>query len=149
MNDLYNQYNQMQNPYMQQILQQQMAQQNVLPPQQILTASGDESVRQLKMSPNSSVLIAHETEPIVWRCVSDSIGNVTVQPFDVSPRQDRRQAETSRMEALIEEFNTGLKNMNSVLSEIMSWRTCSIADEVKGQEVKQYESAPRTKSGKN
>lgn len=42
-----------------------------LPPQQILQANGKASIDAIRMSPNSSVLIADTTEPIVWKCVSD------------------------------------------------------------------------------
>ncbi len=38
-----------------------------LPPQQILTAKGKESIDKLRMAPNSSVLIADETAPVVWK----------------------------------------------------------------------------------
>lgn len=60
-----------------------VGQQNVLPPQQIMYANGKASIDALKLSPNSSVLIADSTAPIVWQCVSDSLGNVTSIPFDI------------------------------------------------------------------
>ena len=62
--------------------------QNTLPPQQILQANGKASIDALRMSPNSSVLIADQTQPIVWRCAQNShiylSGMVAAAP-DLSP----------------------------------------------------------------
>jgi len=135
---------------MQQMMQQQQMAQNILPPQQVLTASGDDSVRQLKMSPNSSVFVAHETENVLWKCVSDSLGNVTVQAFNVFPRQDPQQAEANRMEALMSELNVGIKNMNAFLAEFVSPKAEPVNNDakVKETEAKQSEPITRSKSSK-
>ena len=83
------------NPYLSQYNPQQQytsfQQPNILPPQQILQAKGKASIDMLRMSPNSSVLIADETAPIVWKCTSDSLGNVSAIPFDISPHKDEEQ----------------------------------------------------------
>ena len=64
-------------------------QQSILPAQQILKANGKASVDAVKMLPNSSVLIMDTTAPIVWMCVSDSLGNVTSTPYDVAPHKEQ------------------------------------------------------------
>ena len=83
---------------------------NTLPQQQILQANGKQSIDALRLAPNSSVLIADSTAPIVWRCVSDSLGNVTAEAFDISPHKTEEQIQKdsieqrlSRLEALYEQ----------------------------------------------
>lgn len=72
---------------------------NVLPPQQALQANGRASIEALRMSPNSSVLIMDTTAPIVWLCTSDSLGNVTSTPFDISPHNEAPAPSVSDFEA--------------------------------------------------
>ena len=96
MNNFYN------NPYMQRP--------NVLPPQQILQANGKQSIDMLQMSPNSSVLIADTTAPIVWRCVSDGLGNVTSEAFDIVPHKDEAAKEQETL-AMINERLTRLEGI--------------------------------------
>ena len=89
---------------------------NMLPPQQILQASGKASIDMLQMSPNSSVLIADTTAPIVWKCVSDGLGNVTSEAFDIVPHKDEavQEQETlaiinqrlTRLEGIVNEQST-------------------------------------------
>ena len=69
-----------------------------LPPQQILQANGKASIDMLQMSPNSSVLIADTNEPIVWKCVSDGLGNVTAQAFDISPHKSEEEVKHDLMQ---------------------------------------------------
>lgn len=67
--------------------------QNMLQPQQILQANGKASIDALRLAPNSSVLIADSTAPIIWKCVSDSLGNVTATAFDITLHKDEAQVE--------------------------------------------------------
>lgn len=76
--------------------------QNILPQQQILQANGRASIDMLQMAPNSSVLIADANEPIVWKCVSDSIGNVTAQAFDITPRKSEAEVKQDYMQSIDE-----------------------------------------------
>lgn len=78
----------MYNPYLnyQQLYQPQ--QNNILPPQQALKANGKASIDALQMSPNSEVLIMDTTAPIIWQCMSDSLGKVTATPWDISPHKE-------------------------------------------------------------
>ena len=110
MNNIYNPYQQV----------MPSLRQNVLPPQQILQANGKSSIDMIQMSPNSSVLIADATAPIVWRCVSDGLGNVTAEPFDIIPHKDEVQVQQesleqriSRLEAIISEQSTFTRNGES------------------------------------
>ena len=71
-----------------------------LPAQQILKVNGEESVKQVRMAPNSSALAMDTTAPIVWLLVSDGVGSVTSTPYDISEhKMDQRQScccETNR-----------------------------------------------------
>ena len=65
------------------------------------------------MSPNSSVLIADETAPIVWKCVSDSLGNVTATPFDISEHKDEQVVQQENVNALILDLNERLTRLEN------------------------------------
>ena len=87
--------------------------QNVLPPQQILQANGKASIDALRMSPNSSVLIADQTQPIVWRCTSDSLGNVSSIAFDITPHKDEITTEKEALANTLAEINERLKRLEN------------------------------------
>ena len=72
-----------------------------LPQQQIPTANGRASVDNIKLAPNSSVLIADSTMPIIYRCVSDSLGNVTVLSFDISPHKEDEQIKKEQNDIIL------------------------------------------------
>ena len=82
-----------------------------LPPQQILQANGKSSIDAIRMSPNSSVLIADSTEPIVWKCVSDSLGNVTAEAFDISHHKTDEEVEKETTANLLNEISDRLKRL--------------------------------------
>lgn len=85
--------------------------QNTLPPQQILQANGKASINALRMAPNSSALIADQTQPIVWKCTSDSLGNVSAEAFDITPHKDEATVEKEALTSLITEMNERLKKL--------------------------------------
>ena len=111
---MYNPYLQT-NPYLSQNSQpyygQSPQQPNILPPMQVLTANGKASIDALKMSPNSSVFIADNTAPIIWKCVSDGIGNVTAEAFDVFPHKDESVVKQENTDALIADIDNRLKKL--------------------------------------
>ena len=86
---------------------------NVLPAQQILQANGRASVNAMRMSPNSSALVADTNLPVVYKCTSDSLGNVTVEAFDISPHKDAMEigevAAAKKICCLIEAVDCELK----------------------------------------
>lgn len=86
----------------------QMGSPNVLPPQQVLQANGKASISALRMSPNSSALIMDTTAPMVWLCTSDSIGNVTSVPYDISPHKDTPAPDTNNFEQRLSAVEKGL-----------------------------------------
>ena len=90
----------------------QPQQQNALGPCQILTASGQASIDNLRMAPNSSVFIAHQTEPLLWKCVSDSLGNVTSTLFDVSLHEEKPPVDVGGLEKRVANIEQFILNLN-------------------------------------
>lgn len=84
-----------------------------LPPQQILQANGKESIKAIRMSPNSSVLIADTTEPIVWKCVSDGLGNVTTEAFDISHHKTEEEVEKENTNNLLMQISERLERLEN------------------------------------
>ena len=80
----------MYNPY----LYKNYPPQNILPPQQVLKANGKASIDALQMAPDSEVLIMDTTAPIIWQCMSDSIGKVTAIPWDIVPHKEAPAADS-------------------------------------------------------
>lgn len=95
--------------------------QNVLPPQQILQANGKSSIDALRMSPNSSALIADQTQPIVWRCISDSLGNVTATAYDITPHKDEALTEKEALTNTLTEINNRLKRLEDKYESVTKW----------------------------
>ena len=93
----------------------------MLPPQQILQANGKASIDALRMSPNSSVLIADQTQPVVWRCVSDSLGNVTSSAFDITPHKDEAITEKEALANTLAEINERLKRLEDNYEPFTKW----------------------------
>ena len=92
----------------------------ILPPQQILQANGKESIDMVRMSPNSSVLIADTTQPIVWKCVSDGLGNVSAKAFDITPHKTEEEVEKENMSALLKSINERLEKLEANYESVTS-----------------------------
>ena len=84
---------------------------NKLPPQQALQANGKASIDAIQMSPNSSALVMDTTAPIIWMCVSDSIGNVTSTPYDITPHVDKPPISIDSIEERLNIIENTLKKM--------------------------------------
>ena len=84
-----------------------------LPPQQILQANGKASIDAIRMSPNSSVLIADTTEPIVWKCVSDGLGNVTAEAFDITHHKTEEEVEKENTNNLLTNISMRLERLEN------------------------------------
>ena len=92
----------------------------ILPPQQILQANGKASIDMIRMSPNSSVLIADTTEPIVWKCVSDGLGNVTAEAFDITHHKSEEEVEKELTANLLNEISERLKRLETNYESVTS-----------------------------
>lgn len=91
-----------------------------LPPQQILQANGKESIKAIRMSPNSSVLIADTTEPIVWKCVSDGLGNVTTEAFDISHHKTDEEVEKENTNNLLMQISERLERLENNYESVIN-----------------------------
>ena len=87
---------------------------NVLPPQQVLQANGKASVDAIRMTPNSSALVMDTTAPIIWLCTSDSLGNVTSTPYDITLHVDAKTAEKTDIETRLEAVE---QNVNDLIQK--------------------------------
>ena len=88
---------------------QQTQQPNVLPPQQVVQANGKASIDALRMSPNSSVLIMDQNDPIVWLCTSDGLGKVNSTAYDITPHKEPPPVDVNSMEERIANIEGILK----------------------------------------
>lgn len=91
-----------------------------LPPQQILQANGKASIDAIRMAPNSSVLIADTTAPIVWKCVSDGLGNVTKEAFDIIHHKTEEEAEKENLNITLQEINERLKRLENNYESVIN-----------------------------
>lgn len=80
-----------------------------LPQQQVVRVSGKASIDQMRMAPNSSVLVLDETAPLVWLCTSDGIGKITAQAYDITLHQEKPPVDLSILEQRIAAIETMLK----------------------------------------
>lgn len=96
-----------QNPY----LYNSNSYNQTLPPQQIPTANGRASVDNIKLAPNSSALVADSVLPIVYKCVSDSLGNVTITSFDISPHKDEEQVKQEQVDIILADLMTRIERL--------------------------------------
>lgn len=110
------------NPYLAPNINMNPIQQNVLPPQQILQAAGKQSVSALKMSPNSSALIADSTKPIIYKCISDSLGTTTIEAFDVIPHKDEEQVEQENIHEMISNLRVRIERLENESYSKRSWQ---------------------------
>ena len=88
--------NQFGNPYQFNTIPYQQPFAQTFPQQQIPTANGRASVENIKLAPNSSMLIADSTQPIIYKCVTDSLGNVSTEMWDVSRHKDEEQVKKEK-----------------------------------------------------
>lgn len=89
-----------------------------LPPQQILQSNGN--LESLRMSPNSSVLIADSMNPIVYKCVSDSLGNITTEAFDITPHKSEAEVEKENLLSTLTQINNRLQKLEADYESITS-----------------------------
>lgn len=142
----------MYNPYLNQFPYYQ-PQQNILPPQQILQANGMASINGIKMSPDSSVLIADSNEPIIYKCVSDGLGNVTTTAWDITPHKDKEVQEKENLTVIVADMNERVKRLEESYESLTKWREKSNdesdkANRENAKERKQPTSYDKSANGK-
>ena len=124
-------------PYAQQYVQQypQTQQTNVLPPQQVLQANGKPSIDALRMSPNSSVYIEDLTmKDMVWKCVSDSLGQVTARAFDLTPHEESPIIDNNGLLAIVGQMNDRLTKLEGIANAWESVKPTADSDNASASE---------------
>lgn len=95
---------------------------NMLPAQQVLQANGKASIDAIRLAPNSSVFVMDTTAPIVWLCISDSLGNVSATPYDIKQHTEPVPAENQgledRLRSLEETVNKLVEGMSNAKSNV-------------------------------
>lgn len=84
---------------------------------QILQANGADSVKSIKMNANSSCLVADSQLPIVYKCVSDGLCNVSVQAFDISPHKSEEEVMAESMENRLSALERHLSKIENMLHQ--------------------------------
>lgn len=63
-----------------------------------MRANGKQSIDNLKLAPNSSVLVLDTTAPLVWLCSSDSVGSITSTPYTITEYKEEPAVNLSDIE---------------------------------------------------
>ena len=70
-----------------------------LPQQQVITVAGADSLAQIQLAPNSSILVMDQAAPVVYLCQSDGVGKVTTTAYDIAPHKDAAAVQRESMDA--------------------------------------------------
>ena len=65
---------------------------------QITRVNGRNGAEAFRMTPNASVLLMDENDPIVWLKVSDGAGYCTLTPYSISPYQAAAPVDVNSLE---------------------------------------------------
>lgn len=82
-----------------------------LPQQQVITVAGAESLAQIQLAPNSSILVMDQAAPIVYLCQSDGVGKVTSAAYDISPHKDAAAVQRETMDARLSALEQAVKRL--------------------------------------
>ena len=82
-----------------------------LPQQQVVTVSGPDSLGQIQMGPNSSMLVMDQTAPVVYLCQSDGVGKVTSTAYDITPHKDAAKLQQESMDARLSALEEAVKRL--------------------------------------
>ena len=72
-----------------------------MPQRQVEQVNGKESLNKIQMAPNSSMLVMDTTAPIVWLCVSDSVGSVTKTAYDIKLHEEAPPVDVNSLETRV------------------------------------------------
>ena len=82
-----------------------------LPQQQVVTVAGAESLAQIQLAPNSSMLVMDQGAPVVYLVQSDGVGKVTATAYDISPHKDKAQVQQESMDARLSALEQAVKRL--------------------------------------
>lgn len=96
-----------------------------LQPQHIPTAQSEESLKKLRMAPDSDVMIMHDTEPIVYICQTDSLGTMSYEAYDLVKRKSKEEENQDRVMNALMLMNQRLENLEARLNESFIDEECT------------------------
>lgn len=99
----FNPYGMMQMPY--------QPTRPALPQQQIVQVSGPDSLVQIQMAPNSSLLAMDQSAPIVYLVQSDGVGKVSWTAYDIAPHKDAAVVQRESMDARLSALEAAVKRL--------------------------------------
>jgi hypothetical protein len=97
------------NPFMQPFLYQ--PQRPTMPQQQVVTVAGADSLSQIQLAPNSSMLVMDQGAPIVYLVQSDGVGKVTATSYDIAPHKDAAAVQRESMDARLSALEAAVKRL--------------------------------------
>lgn len=100
------------NPY----LQGNYSQPIQLQPQQVTQVNGRASAEAIRMAPNSSVLVMDNTAPVVYLCMSDGIGTVSVQAYDIVLHKDKPPIDVESIESRLTMIENTIADMEGKIN---------------------------------
>ncbi len=89
----------------------------MLPQQQIVQVAGPDSLAQIQMAPNSSMLVMHQTEAIVYMGVTDGAGKASWTAYDYTPHKDPAQVQQESMAERLAAVEAAVKRLEGVKHE--------------------------------
>lgn len=100
-----------------------------LQPQHIPTAKSEESLKKLRMAPDSDVIIMHDTEPIIYICQTDSLGTMSYEAYDLLKRKSKEEENQDRVMNALLLMNQRLENLEARLNESFIDEAQTVEDE--------------------
>jgi len=94
---------------------------------QIIKVNGEAGARNLRLAPNSSILLLDENQPILWYIQTDGAGYSTVLPYDIAPHKVAPQVDLNQLE-------NRLKKVEEMLNEQSNFRNAKSAKKQQQQQ---------------
>lgn len=86
--------------------------------QQIPTFHGRQSAEMIRMAPNCSIIGVDDTAPLAWFCVTDSVGRLTVTPYDVSPHKEPTPMDSNTIETRFSSIESSIAELGSIIKNV-------------------------------
>jgi len=89
---------------------------------QIIKVNGEAGARSLHLTPNSSILLLDENNPIVWFIQADGAGYFNPIPYDLTPHQAAPQVDLNQLGDNLNQIDNRLKRVEEMLNEQSNYR---------------------------
>ena len=99
----YNPYGMMQMPF--------QPPRPALPQQQVITVAGADSLAQIQLAPNSSLLAMDQGAPIVYLVQTDGVGKASWTAYDIAPHKDKATVQQETMDARLSALEAAVKRL--------------------------------------